>query len=387
MELQLEELEYQQKAIQSVVKVFDGTEKNTFDSANFEGIRSNVTHLTNENIIANINNVIVENGINEETAKITPENNLCVEMETGTGKTLVYVKTSYELYKHYGFTKFIILVPSVAIRQGVIGTFKTFAKQLENIYGFTPNAFEYDSKKLSKVTNFIEEQHPQVMIMTLASFNSEDKILNQVQREDLFANIPFIEAIGKTNPIILMDEPQEGMDTPNSIRQIAKLNPLFKIRYSATHKVVKNLLYRLTPYDSYKQGLVKKIEVLTVTEKNDEATIKIELTEIQNGKAAPKAKLKAWKQKKDKFVFEETNWLNEGDNLGEKTNNPSYLNYRITRINKSLRTGKWSVTFSNGVEITEKQTSGNLEYIWALQLEWLIHRHFAKAQRLAEKNI
>ena len=92
-----------------------------------------------------------------------------------------------------------------------------------------------------------------------------------------------------------MDEPQEGMDTENSVKQIAKLNPLLKIRFSATHKVVKNLLYRLTPYDSYKQGLVKKIEVLTVTEKNDEATIKIELAETQNGKGAPKAKLKAWK--------------------------------------------------------------------------------------------
>ncbi len=101
------------------------------------------------------------------------------------------------------------------------------------------------------------------MIMTLASFNSEDKILNQAQREDLFANIPFIDAIGKTNPIILMDEPQEGMDTPNSVRcKLAKLKPLIKIRYSATHKVVKNLIYRLTPYDSYKQGFVKKIEVL-----------------------------------------------------------------------------------------------------------------------------
>ena len=142
---------------------------------------------------------------------------------------------------------------------------------MEEIYGFTPKAFEYSSKRLNKVTNFVEEQHPQIMVMTLASFNSEDKILNQAKREDLFANIPFIEAIGRTNPIIIMDEPQEGMDTPNSIKQIAKLNPLFKIRYSATHKVAKNKTYRLTPYDSYKQGLVKKIEVLTVTEKKEEA--------------------------------------------------------------------------------------------------------------------
>jgi type III restriction enzyme len=389
MELKLENLKYQDDAIQSVVKVFDGTEKNTFDNACFEGIRSNVSKLSAEQLQENIKSIAEENGIEPETLKLTEEPDLTIEMETGTGKTLVYIKTIYELYKHYGFTKFIILVPSVAIRQGVLGTFRSFNSQLESIYDFKPNAFEYDSKKLSKVTNFIEDQHPQVMIMTLASFNSEDKILNQAQREDLFANIPFIDAIGKTNPIILMDEPQEGMDTENSIKQIAKLNPLFKIRYSATHKVVKNLLYRLTPYDSYKQGLVKKIEVLTVTEKNDEATIKIELAETQNGTNALKSKLKAWHQSNstNKFDFKLTAWLKVGDNLGEKTNNPSYLNYKIERINKSLKTGKWSITFSNGVELFEKQSSGNLENIWALQLEWLIHRHFAKTQKLATSGI
>jgi type III restriction enzyme len=389
MELKLENLKYQDDAIQSVVKVFDGTEKNTFDNACSEGIRSNVSKLSVEQLQKNIKSIAVENGIELETSKLTEETELTIEMETGTGKTLVYIKTIYELYKHYGFTKFIILVPSVAIRQGVLGTFRSFNSQLESIYGFKPNAFEYDSKKLSKVTNFIEDQHPQVMIMTLASFNSEDKILNQAQREDLFANIPFIDAIGKTNPIILMDEPQEGMDTENSVKQITKLNPLFKIRYSATHKVVKNLLYRLTPYNSYKQGLVKKIEVLTVTEKNDEATIKIELAEIQNGTSAPKAKLKAWHQSNstNKFDFKLTTWLKVDDNLGEKTNNPSYLNYKIERINKSLKTGKWSITFSNGVELFEKQASGNLENIWALQLEWLIHRHFTKTQKLATSGI
>jgi type III restriction enzyme len=389
MELKLENLKYQDDAIQSVVKVFDGTEKNTFDNACSEGIRSNVSKLSVEQLQENIKLIAVENGIDTETLKLTTETELTIEMETGTGKTLVYIKTIYELYKHYGFTKFIILVPSVAIRQGVLGTFRSFNSQLESIYGFKPNAFEYDSKKLSKVTNFIEDQHPQVMIMTLASFNSEDKILNQAQREDLFANIPFIDAIGKTNPIILMDEPQEGMDTENSVKQITKFNPLFKIRYSATHKVVKNLLYRLTPYNSYKQGLVKKIEVLTVTEKNDEATIKIELAEIQNGTSAPKAKLKAWHQSNstNKFDFKLTTWLKVDDNLGEKTNNPSYLNYKIERINKSLKTGKWSITFSNGVELFEKQASGNLENIWALQLEWLIHRHFTKTQKLATSGI
>lgn len=389
MNLKLETLNYQETAIQSIVRVFEGTEKNTFDNACFEGIRSNVSKLTPEEIQNNIKNIQFENGISENVGALSNDNDICVEMETGTGKTLVYVKTINELYKHYGFTKFIILVPSVAIRQNIIGTFKTFEKQLESIYGFKPHAFEYDSKKLQKVTHFIEDQHPQVMVMTLASFNSEDKILNQAQREDLFNNIPFIEAIGKTNPIIIMDEPQEGMDTDNSIRQIAKLNPLFKIRYSATHKVFKNLVFRLTPYDSYKDGLVKKIEVLTVTEKNNEAQLKIELADIQFGKGDPKVKLKAWhfNRTNNKIDFKTSGWLKEHDNLGDKTNNPSYLNYKISNINKSLKTGRWSVKFSNGTEIEQNQIAGSIENIWAMQLEWLIHRHFAKSQKLVEKNI
>ncbi|QMU63355.1 MAG: DEAD/DEAH box helicase [Flavobacteriaceae bacterium] len=388
MELKLELLEYQENAIKSVVNVFDGNDKNTFDNACSEGIRSNICSLSNEQLAENIKAILLENGIDEEVAKLEEVRELTIEMETGTGKTLVYIKSIYEMYKHYGFTKFIILVPSVAIRQGVLSTLSTFEKQLEEIYGFTPKAFEYSSKRLNKVTNFVEEQHPQIMVMTLASFNSEDKILNQAKREDLFANIPFIEAIGRTNPIIIMDEPQEGMDTTNSVKQIAKLNPLFKIRYSATHKVAKNKTYRLTPYDSYKKGLVKKIEVLTVTEKNDEATLKLELSETKNAKNPIQAKIKAWHQSiSGKIEFKNTKWLKDGDNLGKITNNPSYLKYTISRINKSLRTGKWSVSFHNGVEIFEKQASGNVQSIWALQLEWLIVRHFTKKQKLQEKGI
>ena len=388
MKIQLEKLEYQEAAINSIVKVFEGNDKNNFDNACKDGIRSNYSNLTIEEIGQNISEILEENSIDDEIAEKVEEQELTIEMETGTGKTLVYLKSIYELYKHYGFTKFIILVPSVAIRQGVINTLDSFKEQLEQQFGFTPQYFEYSSKKLNYVTNFIEEQHPQIMIMTLASFNSEDKILNQAKREDLFSNIPFIEAIGRTNPIIIMDEPQEGMDTENSVNQIAKLNPLFKIRYSATHKVKKNLIYRLTPYDSYKQGLVKKIEVLTVTEKNDEATLKLELSETQNGKGDPKAKIKAWVQARSgKIEFKNTKWLNVGDNLGIVTNNPSYLNYTVTRINKSLRTQKWSVSFSNGTEIFEKTAAGNIQSVWALQIEWLIIRHFTKKQNLAPKGI
>lgn len=139
MELKLEQLEYQQQAIQSVISVFKGREKNTFDNACIEGIRSNIISLSPDELIQNIKDIVIGNGIKEETANIQQTKDLCVEMETGTGKTLVYITTIFELYKHYGFTKFIILVPSVAIKEGVLSTLKTFEKQLEDIYNIKPN--------------------------------------------------------------------------------------------------------------------------------------------------------------------------------------------------------------------------------------------------------
>lgn len=390
MKLRLEELQYQQTAIQSVVKAFEGTAKNTFDNSTAEAVRANRCLLDKEQIKGNIKAVSIANGIAEDKAHFTETNDLCVEMETGTGKTLVYLKTIYELYKHYGFTKFIVLVPSVAIRQGVLSTLNTFEKQLQAIYGLTPDYFEYSSKKLHEVGKFVEEQHPQIMIMTTGAIVGDDKIINQAQREDLFDNTPYVDVIGKTNPIVIMDEPQEGMDAEVTKKAIERLKPLFKIRYSATHKKEEtyNLIYRLTPYDSYQQSLVKKIEVLSVVERGDEATLKIELSQVSNGKGDPKVKLKAWiRGANDKIEFKETAWLNVGDNLGEKAKNTSYLNYVIENIRKDMFDKTWRVRFTNGAEIIEKQNAGNIEQVWAMQMEFLIKTHCLKAKKLRPKGI
>ena len=242
MELKLEDLAYQREAIDAVIRLFEGQPRNTFDMACHEGVRGNCLSIPSGQIRANVLEVLESSGISEDTACLADALDFCVEMETGTGKTLVYLKTVYELYRQYAFTKFIILVPSVAIREGVLATFDVFSRQLETVYGFTPACFEYDSKRLNRVTTFVEEQHPQIMVMTLQSFNAEDRILNQAKREDLFFNMPFIETIARTRPIVIMDEPQEGMDTENAVQRIAALQPLCKLRYSATHKVMRNLV-------------------------------------------------------------------------------------------------------------------------------------------------
>lgn len=388
MNIQLEDLDYQRRAIAAVVGVLDGQVKNTFDNSNLFGIQANITDLTPEQLDANKKRIIAENSIAEEDAKLSPDPDVCIEMETGTGKTLVYLRTAYALHKEYKLTKFIILVPSVAIKEGVLQTIEDFKKPLADIYGFTPSSFEYDSGKLSRLKHFIEDTQPQIMVMTIQSITSDDRIINQAGRDDAFLGLTFLQALGKCRPVIIMDEPQEGMDTDNAVARLATLNPLVRLRYSATHKVVKNLLFRLTPFDAYRDGMVKKIEVLSVAEKNDEATLKIEFSDIQaKAGAEPKAKLTVWRVNGDGFKWKDTNWLKVGDNLGEKSANVSYRDYTIERIWKSLHDQKHHLKFTNGVEITLKERNGDVSGLFRQQLQWLIRRHFQKKPILAAKGI
>lgn len=386
MKIQLEELEYQQQAIASVTGVFEGQPKNTFEDSVFFGIKSNVLSLTPEQLTENKRRIIAINNVDEETARLTDDNDYCIEMETGTGKTIVYIRTLYELHKQYGFSKFIILVPSIAIREGVIKTFQMFEQQLRDLYGFRIPYFEYNSKRLAQIKHFVDDTQPQIMVMTVQSFSSGDRIINQEGRDDAIMGMSYIQAIGKTQPIIVMDEPQEGMDTDNSIARLREFNPICKLRYSATHKVVKNLLYRLTPYDAYQQGMVKKIEVLSVAEKNDEATLKVEVKEVQTKAGQnPKVKLNVWFAQKGGFSLKETAWLNVGDDLAQKTGNTAYSGYKIERIYKGLRDKQFKVKFTNGVELVEKERSSDLENLFRSQLYWLISTHFDKKKSLPSK--
>ncbi len=230
----LEDLEYQRRAIDTATHILDGQVKNSFDNANFFGIQANVTDLTPEQIHRNKLQIISKNGISVEEAKLCPDNDICIEMETGTGKTLVYFRTIYELYQHHRLTKFIILVPSIAIKEGALSTFESFKEQLAERYGFTPAYFEYDSGKLSRLRHFIEDTQPQIMVMTIQAIISDDRIINQQGRDDSFDGLTYLKALGKCQPVVIMDEPQEGMDTDAAVEKLKDLNPLVKLRYSAS---------------------------------------------------------------------------------------------------------------------------------------------------------
>ena len=232
--LELEDLDYQRRAIAAVVGVLDGQVRNTFDNSNLFGIQANFTDLTPEQIEQNKRRIIAENGVAEDDAKLSPDPDICIEMETGTGKTLVYLRTAYELYKEHRLSKFIILVPSIAIKEGVLQSFEDFKKPLADRYGFTPALFEYDSGKLSRLRHFIEDTQPQIMVMTIQSITADDRIINQAGRDDAFFGVSFLQALGECRPILIMDEPQEGMDTDNAAARIATLNPLATLTNSMT---------------------------------------------------------------------------------------------------------------------------------------------------------
>lgn len=383
MSFKLEELSYQRQAIDAAIRLFDGQARHYFDLQLNSDCYPNRLDLTRHEIVANVEKIAAENGISRGAACLSVSPDYCIEMETGTGKTLVYIRTIYELCREYGFTKFIILVPSVPIREGVLDTIHSFRPQLERLYNIPLSAFEYDSKKLTKVKRFIEGTDLQVMVMTTHSFSADDNIINRPDRDDSPDGFSYWQALAKVRPIIIMDEPQEGMDTDNIRPRLNELDPVARLRYSATHKTVKNLIYRLTPFDAYNQRLVKKIEVLSVAEINDEATLKIELVEIQVGKGAPKAKFRAWRQMASGFKFADTKWLKAGDSLEDATKNISYRSFTIADIRaRGLRGGGARVRFDNGIELTPQSVTGDIKGIFRQQLYWLCYRHFEKVEKL-----
>ena len=191
-----------------------------------------------------------------------------IEMETGTGKTYVYTKTILELNKRYGFTKFIIVVPSVAIREGVFKSLQVTQEHFSNLYdGVTYHYFIYNSSKLSDVRRFATSNNIGIMIINIDASKKAENIINQEQ--DKLNGKTAMRYIQDTNPVVIIDEPQSVDNTPKAKEAIQSLNPLAVFRYSATHREKINQLYRLTPVDTYQMGLVKQICVSSNSISND----------------------------------------------------------------------------------------------------------------------
>lgn len=372
-------LEYQKDAINSIIEIFNGQ----IEDKEFifkDNIISNDLVLSEQQILENIKQIQKSNNI-----KITDKlegNDFTVEMETGTGKTYVYLRTIMELNKRYGFKKFIIIVPSVAIREGVLKTLeitKNHFKQLYNDIRYT--YYEYDSGKLSKIRQFANSSNVEIMVMTVASFNKDSNIMNK-NHDKWFSGQKPIHLVRSTKPILILDEPQ-NMEQDATKKAIRKLNPLFKLRYSATHRKPYNLVYRLSPIDAYNMGLVKKIEVSSVVKDNDFNRLYLKCIDIISDSNEIKAKLEVNKKQKSGFKLGRIT-VKRKDNLFSKTKSHEYKDIRITEINKQYN----FIKFSNGIKLEKGQgLGGDRKITMKIQIQETIEEHFRKALLLKQFGI
>lgn len=230
----------------------------------------------------------------EPSQKLEGHFNLTIEMETGVGKTYTYIKTMYELNKHYGWSKFIVVVPSVAIREGVYKSFQMTQEHFAEEYGKKVRFFIYNSAQLTEIDRFASDSSINVMIINSQAFNAKGKDARRIYMKlDEFRSRRPIDIIAKTNPIVIIDEPQsvEGKQTKERLKEFY---PLLTLRYSATHKSdsIYNMIYRLDAMEAYNKRLVKKIAVKGITETGSTATESyVYLEGLNLSKADPTATL------------------------------------------------------------------------------------------------
>lgn len=371
-------LDFQIDAINSVVNLFKGQPKKHFDYT-FQ-IIPNLLDLPKEKIFENLQDIQNRNGLQLSNADDLKEPyNFTIEMETGTGKTYVYLRTILELNQKYGFTKFIIVVPSVAIKEGVLKTLYITKEHFKQLYENLPYTyFPYKSDNLVMVRMFGQDTNLQIMVITKDAFNKDINIIHNVH--DKMGDKP-IEIIKKTKPIVILDEPQK-MGGEATLWGLSELNPLFVLRYSATHREIYNLIYKLTPYEAYNFGLVKKIEVLSITEEGDPASKKIILDRIESTSSGLRAKVKLFVNTKEGIKLKLIT-LRHGDNLANKTNNSYYEGFITSEINK----GAGYISFSNGVKIYEGKSSIDEDEIIRFMVRETVREHLDKKRQLNPKGL
>lgn len=380
MQLQYEHLDYQKQAIDSIVDLFQGEtthHQDDFSLSDKDSMRviANELSLSKDDIFNNLKNIQTQNQLSLSDKL----DNLyfSVEMETGTGKTFVYLNTIFELYQRYGWRKFIIVVPSVAIREGVLQTLNStkdyFKDEFDSpIYHYG----EYSGQKTNMLKHFATSTHIEILVMNIQSFEKESNIINQ-QRE----NGVLMELIQATNPIIIIDEPQ-NISSDKRKNAIDNLNPLFTVGYSATHKEIINKVYSLNPVQAFEQNLVKQIVVNSVISQ-DKNNAFIELKEITN-KSGLKAKIlidvNGEKQLKRKTIT-----VKLGDDLYEKSKqNSNYQGFIITGIDLENQ----MIKFSNGIEIDAGVNMDSLkDEIMKQQIHYTIKEHLKREKELNKDGI
>lgn len=380
MQIQYEHLDYQKQAIDSIVDLFQGEithHQDDFSLSDKDNMRviANELSLSKDDIFNNLKNIQTQNQLSLSDKL----DNLyfSVEMETGTGKTFVYLNTIFELYQRYGWRKFIIVVPSVAIREGVLQTLNSTKAHFKDEFNSPIYHYgEYSGQKTNALKHFATSTNIEILVMNIQSFEKESNIINQ-QRE----NGVLMELIQATNPIIIIDEPQ-NISSDKRKNAIENLNPLFTVGYSATHKEIINKVYSLNPVQAFEKNLVKQIVVNSVISQ-DKNNAFIELKEITN-KSGLKAKIifdiSEKQQLKRKAIT-----VKLGDDLYEKSKqNPDYQGFIITGIDLENQ----MIKFSNGIEIARGVNMDCLrDEIMKQQIHYTIKEHLKHEKELNKDGI
>ena len=432
MKLKFKIQAYQTDAVESVVKVFKGqpnqanleyrmdkgklyvvdgkkhyikvVQTDAFaDSYNVDsslGYKNNRLAMDKVALFDNIRQIQAENNIHqdEELCQKLGACQLDVEMETGTGKTYVYIKTMFELNKQYGWTKFIVVVPNIAIREGVKKSFDITVDHFMEQYGKKARYFIYDSSSLNDIDTFSQSNDISVMIINTQAFNTmkegaKNKAARIINSErDEFGSRKPIDVLSANSPIIILDEPQKmgGAATQTALKAF---NPLFTLNYSATHKEHHNTVYVLDALDAYNHKLVKKIEVVGFELKNLKGTDSyVYFDELLLSKdKAPQVRLEIEQQSASGAIKRIYKKLGEGDDLYSVSGSmPQYIGYRITDIVVDSRQPSRSlVKFSNGESLMLKETIGNVtaDHKARIQIRETIRAHFRKERALFRRGI
>ena len=349
-------------------------------------------------VLKNIQEVQAASGLQRSSQLITDDNgkgknltksqlNLDIEMETGTGKTYCYIRSMFELHKQYGWSKFIVVVPSIAIREGVYKSLNMMADHFQEQYGKKARFFIYDSKALHHLESFSSNGGINVMVINVQAFNATGKDNRRIYDElDEFQSRRPIDVISRNRPILILDEPQK-MGADKTLESLSNFNPLFILRYSATHKRNYNLVYRLDALDAYNQKLVKKITVKGVEVQGLSGTHGyLYLQDIIVSKSAPVARLELEIETKNGFK-REVRKVSKGDNLYDISNKAEQYNDRYVVSDIDARDN--SVTFLNGTKIHVGEALGHVDekIMRTIQIRETIRAHIQKERQLYNQGI
>jgi type III restriction enzyme len=370
--------------------VDDSSAQKTLAFEDLAGFKNADIAIPNAQILKNIQDVQRGQNLPVSSAlvsnKVSPIN-LDIEMETGTGKTYCYIKSMFELNKRYGWSKFIVVVPSIAIREGVQKSFEMTAEHFLEDYGKRARYFIYNSKQLHNLESFSSDSGINVMIINVQAFNATGKDARRIYEElDDFQSRKPIDVIQSNRPILILDEPQK-MEGKKTVDSMAKFNPLMILRYSATHKTEHNRIHRLDALDAYNQKLVKKIAVRGISVKGLSGTnAYLYVGGIQIATTKPPTAKVELEIKQASGIKRVHRNLGRNDNLFELSGGlDQYKGFVISDIDAL----KDTISFTNGVELQSGEATGDVNEmaLRRIQIREAIRAHFEKEQRLFSKGI